>query len=370
MTPPQALGELHSREVSKSQVLKAKLKMPSPQNFFRGTLNDTASLIRRINAILDESFAPRMALGDNYDLCRDEHRSESLRNAFTPCQSGDCLAPLPDDCASDYAELGALWNKARLLEEAHADGEEMRVVVCGMLKAGKSSLLNSLFDDREDALFRVGITRATTENQIQVKDGIRFIDTPGLEANHEDTQEARKAYQSADLLLFVHNGERELVKQELDLLHTLNNEGDNLEKRLVMVISHIDLTRDAIARLTDKVREQLESTFGVCIPIHAVSNKRYRKSFEPGKEALRNKSGIDELRQYIYERKDSDMQILKAAREAKLSGIYADIDDWITAFSHGVNERRSCLKNELDEIYTVFNDNVLSTIRSQLKELR
>ena len=64
------------------------------------------------------------------------------------------------------------------------------------------------------------------------------------------------------------------------------------------------------------------------------------------------------------------MQILKAAREAKLSGIYADIDDWITAFSHGVNERRSCLKKELDEIYTVFNDNVLSTIRSQLKELR
>lgn len=44
---------------------------------------------------------------------------------------------------------------------------------------------------------------------------------PGLDAWEEDTQEALRAYEQADLILFVHNlVQGDLQKQEVDFLHS------------------------------------------------------------------------------------------------------------------------------------------------------
>ena len=54
-------------------------------------------------------------------------------------------------------------NEANVIAKSNKS-KEPRVVVCGLLKAGKSSLLNSLFKNTNDDLFAVGRTRKTAND--------------------------------------------------------------------------------------------------------------------------------------------------------------------------------------------------------------
>ena len=203
------------------------------------------------------------------------------------------------------------FNEAILIASANQH-KEPRVVVCGLLKAGKSSLLNSLFNNINDDLFAIGRTRKTAKNQIENNNGISFIDTPGTDANEQDTQEAYEAYIISDLLLFVHNGERALVSQEIDMLKKIPMSKEELEAKLEIVVTNSDLSYEHIEELKKSISEQIQENFGFTKEIHFVSNKFYKK------EKLRSHSGIDELRSFIFEKIEANKELLCERREQAL----------------------------------------------------
>ena len=202
-------------------------------------------------------------------------------------------------------------NEANVIAKSN-QSKEPRVVVCGLLKAGKSSLLNSLLKNINDDLFAVGRTRKTAKNQIEKNNGICFIDTPGTDANERDTQEAYDAYIASDLLLFVHNGERELVSQEIDLLKQIPISKEELEDKLEIVVTNSDLSFEHINELKDSISRQIQENFGFTKELHFVSNKLYKT------EKLRSHSGIDELRSFIYSKVEANKAKLSEKREQAL----------------------------------------------------
>lgn len=202
-------------------------------------------------------------------------------------------------------------NEANVIAKSN-QSKEPRVVVCGLLKAGKSSLLNSLFKNTNDDLFAVGRTRKTAKNQIENNNGISFIDTPGTDANEQDTQEAYDAYIASDLLLFVHSGERELVSQEIEMLKKIPISKEELEAKLEIVVTNSDLSFEHINELKASISRQIQENFGFTKELHFVSNKLYKT------EKLRSHSGIDELRSFIYSKVEANKAKLSEKREQAL----------------------------------------------------
>lgn len=85
------------------------------------------------------------------------------------------------------------------------------------MKAGKSSLFNAIIGEKE--VFKTDVIRATVSNDSYEMENYILIDTPGLDANDEDTAVALEGYKSADIILFVHNViDGELNKIETDYI--------------------------------------------------------------------------------------------------------------------------------------------------------
>lgn len=253
--------------------------------------------IRGTKRILGENEEPpRMAFAGAYDLHRDLYLLPKLASAYSP-ERVEALEDLPGDWNRVTPELARRWKDVQDFEAATAEGGEPRVVVCGMLKAGKSSLLNSLFDDPSNQHFPTARNRKTMTNQSEVRNGICFIDTPGLDYNNKDTEEAKAAYAGADLLLFVHNGSKELEEGQLVFLRELHDMHDDLEDRIFFVITSKEESGAELEALKDKISEKVMERCAFSPEIFAVENTSYRSD----KEKVRASSGITELRSAIEE---------------------------------------------------------------------
>ncbi|MBK1642118.1 hypothetical protein CKO12_09560 [Chromatium okenii] len=64
--------------------------------------------------------------------------------------------------------------------------QALKVIACGMLNAGKSSLLNALTDQLENEVFATGPVRTTTKKAELSHHQFIFTDTPGLDAIEAD----------------------------------------------------------------------------------------------------------------------------------------------------------------------------------------
>ena len=108
------------------------------------------------------------------------------------------------------------------LNQIISDSDKFYLVNAGRMNHGKSSLLNSLTGQVED-VFEVQDKRTTVKNKTyQYKKNIYFIDTPGLNANDQDDQEAIKAYKKANVILFVHSlAVGDIKKEEVRDLKTI-----------------------------------------------------------------------------------------------------------------------------------------------------
>lgn len=83
--------------------------------------------------------------------------------------------------------------------------QQPRIAATGVLKAGKSTMMNCLTGDFENWHFAVDIVRKTVKEQCFELDGYLFVDTPGLDANEQDSAAALNSLKTADVILFCHN---------------------------------------------------------------------------------------------------------------------------------------------------------------------
>lgn len=229
----------------------------------------------------------------------------------------------------------------------------LKVTTCGLLKAGKSSLLNALTDHLDGELFATGSVRTTTHNQTLSHKGFTFVDTPGLDATGEDDDEAWKGIRQSDVMLFVHHpGTGELHKDEVNFLvevSKLPEFDDHLEAQLVVVLTHLDSNSEVIDGISHSVLHQIEEAIQVSPQIFHISMTSYKKGMLQQKPKLVEYSGVPKLRTHIVNtlgklrgRVKSDRQRRVNAKQHKL----------INAIDEQINSRLAERQQYQDEIVT------------------
>lgn len=192
------------------------------------------------------------------------------------------------------------------LNQIISDSDKFYLVNAGRMNHGKSSLLNSLTGQVED-VFEVQDKRTTIKNKTyQYNKNIYFIDTPGLNANDSDDQEAIKAYKQANIILFVHNlSVGDIRKEEIRDIKTIIscfNNIDNLVDKFVLVLTGKDAiqSKDDLNNIKNKVLLDIKNETGLtCFKVFTVSNTTYKNGLKNNKNKLIEHSGIKLLHEYI-----------------------------------------------------------------------
>lgn len=192
------------------------------------------------------------------------------------------------------------------LNQIISDSDKFYLVNAGRMNHGKSSLLNSLTGEVED-IFEVQDKRTTVKNKMyQYNDNTYFIDTPGLNANDSDDQEAIKAYKKANLILFVHNlSVGDIRKEEVRDIKTIIscfNSIDNLANKFVLVLTGKDAiqSKDDLNNIKSKVLLDIKNETGLSgFKVFTVSNTTYKNGLKNNKNKLIEHSGIKLLHEYI-----------------------------------------------------------------------
>lgn len=194
------------------------------------------------------------------------------------------------------------------------DKRYVKIAVAGRMNHGKSSLLNSLIGDN---IFKVQDIRETTVNsRYELFEDVLLVDTPGLDANINDDAIANVAYESSNIILFVHNynvggfhkGELEALKRIADF-HNSEAFGD----RFILVLTGKDAVTDQNDRELIKLKllKDIKQFCGLQnFPIFEVSNTTFMKGKSENKEKLIVYSGIPTLLEYIT----SKIEELKSLR--------------------------------------------------------
>lgn len=180
-------------------------------------------------------------------------------------------------------------------------GAKPRIAAWGLVKAGKSSLLNMLSGHVADEFFKTGAVRTTRLNQELETDHYVLVDTPGLGIDQDDSKQAFKGLDSADVTLFVHSPPGELDQEEIDLLIQVKAAyAEETERRLVIVLSQLDKDQNgALDSIRNRIMTQLQEHIGLQPICFQVSNTRYRKGVDENKPGLSKKSGIPDLAEYL-----------------------------------------------------------------------
>lgn len=189
--------------------------------------------------------------------------------------------------------------QADLKSKAALSLPPLSIAVVGLLKAGKSTLLNAMTGQEE--LFKSGVIRTTVKNQHVKDDYFEWIDTPGIDDTAQETSTAFAGLKNADIVLFTHNLKQgELDRMEVDFLQTCcQREGQFLAK-LRFVFTHIDdLDPATVDSIQQKISQQCRALFHTIPPMIAVSATRYLKGHKDDKKLLMEKSVIPLLRQLL-----------------------------------------------------------------------
>lgn len=234
----------------------------------------------------------------------------------------DVLPVLPGR-AHDLARLRALAEQAGLAT----------VTVIGKYNHGKSRLLNELMG--HDA-FAVADRRETVQLSVQVRDGVRWLDAPGLDADvggADDRFAQQAAWLQSDVRLFVHSAkEGELDAPERQLLAALQADAGTSRRQTLLVVSQIDQAGDEAAL------QQVLAAIGRQAPglrLHAVSATRHRQGAEGGKRLLVERSGLPALQAAL----DHALQQVPAARSHEAAALKA-------ALHHDLQHREATLASQ------------------------
>lgn len=196
-----------------------------------------------------------------------------------------------------------------------------RIAAWGLVKAGKSSLLNMLSGHASEEHFLTGDVRTTRTNQALELDDYVLVDTPGLGYDQDDTQQANQGLDAADVVLFVHAPPGELDQEEVALLDQLRNAyGQDVGERVVLVISQLDKLKDAdLAAVKETIERQALIHLGTAPECFVISNTRFKSGVEKNKQGLCEKSGIPQLAQHLKALSHTLAHSLAQARRERLA---------------------------------------------------
>ncbi len=154
----------------------------------------------------------------------------------------------------------------------------IRAAIVGVPNVGKSSLLNALLrSDRAIVTPIAGTTRDVIEETVNIRGvPVVLVDTAGITATEDvverlGIERSRQALSSADLLLLVLDGSRQLQAGDLELIEAIRAElAERPGKRACIVLNKQDLTPQLIEQ--DKLDQNLPGVPLVEISAHTGQN--------------------------------------------------------------------------------------------------
>lgn len=248
------------------------------------------------------------------------------------------------------------------------DDEYARVVVYGLLNAGKSSLLNMLTDHLKEDYFGTGDIRVTTSIQKERYNQFEYIDTPGLDANEDDDEVASIGAKASDIILFVHQANRELEKEEYEFLENVAKSfGRRASKSVVLIISKIDgKNADELNEIVSRIKEQCKQYLRFTPKTIQISNNRYRKGVLENKNNMIEKSGIPELKKYLNSIADEAFKNRYSKQETRILELRNKVSEKIKMNERVLSEIRNSVVNKefadfnqkVDKYTAIFDDYV------------
>lgn len=218
------------------------------------------------------------------------------------------------------------------------------IAAWGLVKAGKSSLLNMLSGHIADEFFKTGVVRTTRLNQELETEHYLLMDTPGLGIDQADSRQAYSGLNNADVVLFVHAPPGELDQEEMELLTQVKaTYAEDTEQRLVLVLSQLDKDQDgALEHIRQRILEQLQERLGIRPKCFLVSNSRYRKGAAQGKKTMIDSSGIPQLAAHLdglVQAVDAQLESVRTSRRAArkaelLAELERTIEDELQQVAH------------------------------------
>jgi len=181
--------------------------------------------------------------------------------------------------------------------------KKFNIINAGLLKAGKSELFNAI--SGQD-VFETGVVRTTIENKELDLEQYVLIDTPGLDANFEDSKVAFEGYKNADIMVFVHNAvDGELNKVEVESIEKIIGLYDNKKTFFdssILVISHVDQLSDEkeeeklLNIINNQIKKVFNEEFGYIIGVNSTG---YIKGLKEDKKLLMESSNILNLKNIL-----------------------------------------------------------------------
>jgi predicted GTPase len=158
---------------------------------------------------------------------------------------GGRLRVTPEELEAHITEASARDRHAA----AQVQTEPLRLLVCGQVKAGKSSLINALLGEVRAAPDVLPLTDRFTAYELKRHGAPQalILDSPGLASLEEPLEKLIEEAAQADLILWVGNAvrpDRELDSRALDEIRRYFAERPNRRRPpMFLVLSHVDRLR-------------------------------------------------------------------------------------------------------------------------------
>ncbi|MDA8260594.1 MAG: 50S ribosome-binding GTPase [Betaproteobacteria bacterium] len=196
--------------------------------------------------------------------------------------------------------------------------KHINIALVGKVSAGKSSLLNAIFDrDRNDPIAAVGAHSGVTTKVIPYKLGkeVLIIDCPGLsDVRAENSEQTREFLRSIDLAIFVVTGSADASQKENfeDVRRTA--------KKTFAVLNKVDEWDDLEDEALKAVKGQWEQVLGLS-KLYPTCAKGYDPKMR--KDAPMDIRGVVELRKDIVDFLEQEGKELLLARHLKYKTRFA-----------------------------------------------
>jgi len=253
--------------------------------------------------------------------------------------------------------------------------ESMITITCvGLYNHGKSTLLNVLIKDFEYKTFKTADARETTLNKEVIYNDIKYIDTPGLNAQEKDDKKVMEVIQKSDITLFVHTVTTgELNKAEVDFLVKIQKHWKNPQEfinRTIFVLSRIDGigNYEDIENTKNKMQSQIKDIFDIVPMIVPVSSEDYKEGMLHNEKELIDESNIKILEEKIDFFKNKFQEAIIKTKRERLNNKYNELISKLSSKLKDNEEEIKSLMTKQINIDEEF-DNDITKIENTLKNM-